>query len=370
MGKQEAITVLFTGYAPVHFVCFQSLYDRLVADERFLVFVSGGVRSKAEAGYLFDEHALYDPFGIPSERMLSVDQIRERDFDVLFAANTKLIEPRQVGKRVQLFHGISFRNRAIRKQNMKCDHYFLAGPYMHRKFIEAGLLEENDPRALKMGFLKTDRLRNGVLDRRELLQRYGFDGARPVLLYAPTGDKSNSMETMGKDVIRRLAESQKYELLIKPHDHPKNTDVDWFEKLATLEDAHTRVVRERDVIPLLFLADLLITDASSVSSEYALMDRPIVFLDVPKLIARVMARNNTMVDMDTWGRRAGIIVKKPERVLDAVDKSLADPSSHAEVRRAMADDLFYNPGRATDEAFDWVCGELAATVRSIPTSSV
>ncbi|MCH7597376.1 MAG: CDP-glycerol glycerophosphotransferase family protein, partial [Planctomycetes bacterium] len=138
----------------------------------------------------------------------------------------------------------------------------------------------------------------------------------------------------------------------------------------TLEDAHTRVVRERDVIPLLFLADLLITDASSLSSEYALMDRPIVFLDVPKLIARVMARNNTMVDMDTWGRRAGIIVRKPELVLDAVDKSLADPSSHAEVRRAMADDLFYNPGRATDEAFDWVCNELAATVRSIPTSSV
>lgn len=39
-----------------------------------------------------------------------------------------------------------------------------------------------------------------------------------------------------------------------------------------------------DILPTLFLADLLISDASSVANEYTLLDRPIVFLDVPEMI--------------------------------------------------------------------------------------
>ena len=276
----------------------------------------------------------------------------ELDFDILFCANTNLISPRSAGLRVQLFHGISFRNKAVREENLGCDYYFIAGPYMRRKFAEAGLLAEGDSRALPIGFLKTDRLVNGQLRREDLLPRHGFDGSRPVLLYAPTGQRHNSMETMGEQVLQELAENDRYDILIKLHDHPKNDTINWSERLAPMENAHLKVTRELDVIPLLFLADLLITDASSVSSKYSLMDRPIVFLDVPKLIKR--AAKSGSLDTDTWGRRCGVLVEKPEQVAQAVAISLAEPQRQGEVRRAMAADLFYNPGRATDAAWTWL----------------
>ncbi len=351
---KEPVNVLFTGYAPVHFVCFRPLYQRLAASPDFNVFVSGGLRSKAETGYHYDGPGLFDPFNVPKESVLTIDEIAHRDFDILFAANTKLIKPRNVETCIQIFHGISFRNRAIRLENMTCDYYFLVGPYMHRKFKEMDLLSENDPRALDIGFLKTDPLVNGQLNRNDLLNQYGFDGSRPVILYAPTGEKHNSLETMGEDVIRRLSESNQFDLLIKLHDHPKNKTIDWFAQLAPLENQHTKVIRDFDVIPPLYLADLLITDASSVSSEYALVDRPMVFLHVPKLIARMMERKASMLDMDTWGRQSGTVVKLPDNIVDLVNHSLANPKQQADVRQEMAKDLFYNPGAATDTAMAWL----------------
>jgi len=159
---------------------------------------------------------------------------------------------------------------------------------------------------------------------------------------------------MGEEVVRRLSRSGRYDLLIKLHDHPKNRTIDWRARLEPLVDDHTRVVKEPDVIPLLFLADLLITDASSVSNEYALLDRPMVFLDVPRLLGRAAKATGSMVDLQTWGRRAGTVVPRPEDVLRAVDDGLTHPERFSDVRLEMVSDLFYNPGLAGEVAFGWL----------------
>jgi len=350
---RSRVSVLFTGYAPVHFLCFRSLYRRLAARGDVDVWLSGGLRQRTARAMTYDPQGLYGGFGLPAERVLSVDEIRRRDFDVLFAANTNMILPRAVSRRIQIFHGVSFRNRAVRRSAHVADHYFMVGPYMRRAFDRAGLIAADDLRGLEIGFLKTDRLLNGELDRERLLEAEGLSGERPILLYAPTGLRYNSLETMGEDVLRRLTASGLYDVLIKLHDHPKDTKVDWRARLAPLLGEHVRMARSADVVELLSLADLLITDASSVANEYSLLDRPMVFLDVPKLLERVREQEGTMLDLDTWGRRGGVLVEDPGDVVDAVAESLADPSRHSSVRREMARDLFYNPGRATEAAVAW-----------------
>lgn len=353
MNPTKPITVLFTGYAPVHFLCFQPIYKKLVQLPGVEVYVSGGVRTQTQQGFIHDGGAMYDPFHIPPDHILSVDEIQTRHFDVLFSANKRIIAPLEnFGRRIQIFHGVSFRNRGVRSENLAYNVFFLIGPYMQRKFTEAGLLSKDDPCAVPIGFPKTDPLLTGELERGELLKRYGLDDKRPILLYAPTGLAHNSLETMGKEVIRRLSETGKYALLIKPHDHPKNTAIDWFAELAPLEDAHTRLVRDLDIIPLLYLSDLLITDASSVANEYALLNRPIVFLDVPELI-RESKQQGAIVDLETWGRRSGLVVEHPEQVEEVVSTSLAESDGFSEIRAAIAQDLFYNAGHATDAAVSW-----------------
>src|SRR5204863_4345417 len=134
---------------------FRPLYERLLRSPQFEVFLAGGLRSevpedevaeRAEVGgdsdettvatatattavatataatvtatkRVHDAPALYGPFGVPADHVLSIDEIADRDFDLLFGANTKLIAPRSAGLRVQLFHGISFRNKSVREEN-------------------------------------------------------------------------------------------------------------------------------------------------------------------------------------------------------------------------------------------------------------
>ncbi len=357
--------ILFTGYAPVHFICFRPLFERLQRLPGVEVFLSGGLRSRTPGDpWSYDTPALYDRFAIPREHVLSVEQIRKRDFDVIFGANTKLILPRSVRTRVQIFHGISFRNKAIRPDNMTCDHYFVVGPYMQRKFVEAGLFAPDDSRVVPIGFMKTDRMANGDFDRSKLLAELGLADDRPTLLYAPTGAKHNSLEIMGEQVLAQLLAEDRYNLIIKPHDHPKNAGIDWFQRLAPLEGKHCRVARGPDVTSLLFLADLLISDASSVANEYTLMDRPIVFLHTPKLIRTARAAAHSMLDLDTWGRRAGIVVERAEDVRGVVEHALATPRELSQVRREMVADLFYNPGHATDAAMTWLETQLGLAARS------
>lgn len=349
--------ILFTGYAPVHFLCFRPLYERLTA-AGLDVSVSGGIRTRTNGTTHYDGTALYGPLGVPAGSFLPVEEVRERDFDLVFAANTKMILPRHSGARIQIFHGISFRNKAIRLENAGADYFFMVGPYMTRRFAETGIILDGDPRAVPVGFMKTDRLVDGTLHRGPLLHQFDLDGTRPILLYAPTGQKYNSLETMGEEVIRRLSQSGQFDLLIKLHDHPKNRSVDWRARLDPLLDDHVQIVTEPDVIPLLFLADLLITDASSVSNEYSLLDRPIVFLDVPRLLKRAGKPADSMVDLETWGRRGGFVVEQPEGILLAVEDGLTHPERFSDVRLEMVADLFFNPGLASEVALGWLRDHL------------
>jgi len=356
--------ILFSGYAPVHFICFRPLYERLRLRDDVEVYVSGGTRTKLDDGsHRYDAQDMYRHFDLPADRVLSTDAITAMDFDLLFAAHTRLILPRTVGRRIQIFHGISYRNKAVRPENMSCDHYFLVGPYMQRRFIEAGHLREQDPRAVPVGFMKTDRLIDGSLQRERVLQQLGFDGRRPVLLYAPTGARCNSLETMGEEVIERLLATDRFDVIVKPHDHPKAA-VDWFARLARFEGARCHITREADIVPLMVAADLLISDASSAANEFTLLDRPIVFLDTPELIAQAREAANSMLDLETWGRKAGTVVKSAQRIVEAVDAGLEHRADRTDVRQAMARDFFYNPGRATDTAMGW----LEANVLGAPVA--
>ncbi|HKY03012.1 MAG TPA: CDP-glycerol glycerophosphotransferase family protein [Burkholderiales bacterium] len=346
--------ILFSGYAPVHFVCFKPLYERLSALPGVDVYMSGGIRSGPKGNYHYDEAAMYRSFDLPGDRVLSVSAIRDLDFDVLFTAHTKLILPRSVGKTIQVFHGISFRNKAVRPENMSCDHYFLVGPYMKRRFVEAGLLQNDDERAVEVGFMKTDRLLNGELGRSRILNEIGFKGDRPILLYAPTGAHDNSLEIMGEEVIRQLCASDAYDVLVKPHDHPKNRDIDWAARLAPLENDHCKVTKEPDIVRLMYVADLLISDASSAANEFTLLDRPIVFLDTPALLDAARLAQNSMLDLDTWGRKAGLVVHAPQEVCAAVEASLEAPRANSDLRQAMSKDFFYHRGGATDTAMAWL----------------
>ncbi|MCP3857545.1 MAG: hypothetical protein GY698_22920 [Actinomycetia bacterium] len=353
-----ARSIVFQGYAPVHAVCFLPVYERLRADDEVEVWFTGGYKRGHRPNRTYvDGVEMFGRLGIPPDRVLDVETASQRTFDVLVSAATHPIVPfEQCGTTVQIFHGISMRNRGVRPENLAYDHLWIVGPFMRQLFARLNLLAPDDPRVVPIGFPKTDRLIDGTLDRAATLQRLGITGDRPVVLYAPTGAEGNSMEIHGRDLATAISRSDQAELVVKYHDHPRNVGVGpTAAELETLGNVH--VVDDVDVVPLLHAADVLITDASSVANEFVLLDRPILFMDVPEVF-EITEQKGAYVDFDS--RSTGVIVTSPWDVVEALNDVLAHADAGGVERRRRATELYYNPGHATDAAVDWFRRELLA----------
>jgi hypothetical protein len=345
MSDPQPKRVLFSGYAPVHFVCFLPVYRELAKDPRVEVWLSGGFKRESEAGDVsYQLEGFYDPFPVRRDRVISFERSREEDFDVLVCSHlSDGLFPRSNKRSVQIFHGVSFKNLAVREKALRFDYLCLPGRYHGELYRREGLVRAGASQCLLTGMPKSDGL-VAPSDRAALIRRYGLDERLPLVLFAPTGEKHNALEVMGTEVVAAIAQSGKFNLLVKPHDHPKRA-IDWFTELAPLEGPRVGLVRDLDVVPYLRSADVLMTDASSVAFEYTLVDRPIVFLDTPKLFTQVEKRAPAL-DLQTYGRSIGVVVQKPEDVVAQLEQSLGHPEGQRALRRAAAEHIFHRPGQA------------------------
>lgn len=265
-------------------------------------------------------------------------------------------------RRVQIFHGVSFKNYCIKEKALRYDRLFLPGAYHKRRYVESGLFRADDPRLVVIGLPKLDRLARGEIDRAAVLRSRGLDPSRPTVLYAPTGDAGNSLFRHGEEILRAF-ERLPVNLIVKPHDHADPDPacrIDWPARLASIRRPGFAVDLGFDVVPLLAAADLLLTDASSVAFEYALLDRPIIFFDVPEILNGPTAH---MFDLDTWGRKGGDVVHTVGELADAVPALLAEPSAKSAIRRRIAADLFHEPGTATERAVRQLYREVGLSPR-------
>jgi CDP-glycerol glycerophosphotransferase (TagB/SpsB family) len=115
-----------------------------------------------------------------------------------------------------------------------------------------------------------------------------------------------------------------------------------------------RPIFDYDVVPYLFISDLLISDISSVVNEFTLLDRPMVLIDVPRLISNYQRieqkRGLETCDLAEWGQSAGELVKDMADLPSIITGCLEHPEKKQEIRREFAEKFFFNPGHATDRA--------------------
>ena len=115
---------------------------------------------------------------------------------------------------------------------------------------------------------------------------------------------------------------------------------------AIARGAPVRLVDTADSSPWLAAADLMVTDHSSVGFEYLVLDRPLIVYDVPELIeaARISAEKVRLL------RSAATVVRTPDELERTATVALRDRARLSPVRRRVAEEMFYDPGHATDRA--------------------
>ncbi len=332
--------VLFYAKVPMNYVMIEPIYNRIKNDPRLQIWFTGKLQGDKDA------RRLYQLFGFTSERVVQNRYARKLRWD-LYISPDFMVTGKRARVKVHTFHGASIRNVAISPRVLDFDKLFLIGPYMKRRLISAGIVEKGDPRLEMIGMPKIDCLVDGTLRKEVIQKRLRLDPSLPTVLYAPTWTEQSSLYTHGEALMKELS-AEPVNFLIKLHDNsydPRKNSIDWREKLKEIQGENVRIVRDFNVAPALFVSDLLISDASSVSSEFLLLDRPIVFMDVHEMFPEWI-----MADLETWGRKTGVVVQGVPELIETVLSELGRPDRLGRIRREAAADLFYDPGRATDRA--------------------
>ncbi|MBR5412790.1 MAG: CDP-glycerol glycerophosphotransferase family protein [Fibrobacter sp.] len=120
------------------------------------------------------------------------------------------------------------------------------------------------------------------IERASLVSGIDFDSCSKVVLYMPTYRVSpNTHRDVVKDILKDLSSSEKFQ------DYLKSENILFLVKLHPLtqfamesDNRHFQVLGDKQVKSvqhLLMAADTLVTDYSSCSVDYALLNRPIVF---------------------------------------------------------------------------------------------
>ena len=188
------------------------------------------------------------------------------------------------GLKVQIFHGLAGEKKGHFRIRHYFDLYLTQGPYFTKgfkklktKFNNFDVIETGWPKLDIYG--KDKKLYDA--EKAELLQKHD---ANNILLYAPTFSPKLTSAPFLIDAIQELAQNPAYVILIKFHPLMGR---EWIKAYKKLSEDYSNIIfkDDKNIVKFLLMADLLISDTSSVIYEFLLLDKPaITFNNISKHI--------------------------------------------------------------------------------------
>jgi CDP-glycerol glycerophosphotransferase (TagB/SpsB family) len=340
--------LLVDGRTPVNYAMFAPVHRALRADDRVRVdFIASEQPHRARA-----------IFAAAGRRAHIVGPLRAAvtHYDAYLTSDFTWTRHLSSPCRIQMFHGVGgkYGFDAPTESLRAWDRLFFVNRRRLRNCIAAGALDADSPAIRLVGMPKVDCLVDGTIDRVAVLRSMHLPENRPTVLYAPTWSPASSLNKLGITLIERL-KALPINVVVKLHDRSRDRrpryscGIDWEAAVVPhLEPGRVALASGADICPFLAAADALITDHSSCGFEYLLLDRPVVRIDVPELIERAnIHRDYVALLADVSESTVDV-----DDTVAAVERALADPAARSATRRAVAADLFHEPGSATARCVD------------------
>jgi CDP-glycerol glycerophosphotransferase (TagB/SpsB family) len=341
-------SVLIDSRTAMNYVMALPIQTALAADPRVRFYATSSESPLAM-------NAVY-PRVLPGTTLISPRRAQFKRFDVYLTADLLWARLPRGACRIQMFHGVAGKfthDYDTPDSSMRRWHrFFFVNRRRMQHFIAAGAIDRTSAAPRLVGMPKVDCLVDGSLRRADVLARLSLDPSRPTILYAPTWSAHSSLNLMGLDLVAALL-ARSWNVIVKLHDRSRDPrpfysgGVDWASRLRPLmTPGGGHLVDDADICPYLAAADAMITDHSSAGFEYLLLDRPLVRIHVPELLRHSNVNDEYVRLLADAARSADDL----RGVLEAVEDGLADPHARSASRRAVAQDLFYQPGTATARA--------------------
>lgn len=217
------------------------------------------------------------PFGNECPQTRSIPELVDFQADAIFVPGNEV--PHYLrGVKVQVFHGLAGEKKGHFRIRNYFDLYLTQGPYF-TEWFEKAAKKHGDFEVKQTGWCKLDTLYQNhqtyLQDRKNLLTR---SGKKNLVLYAPTFSPSLTSALIKKDEIFDLADREDIYLFIKFHDL-MNVDVIAEYKQFASTRTNVEIVEDRNILKYLIMADLMISDTSSVVYEFVLLDKPVITIN-------------------------------------------------------------------------------------------
>ena len=266
-------------------------------------------------------------------RVIANKNIRFTDenekFDIIIVGDT-IREAEKYGKAMLCFinHGTGIKNilyRNLRRHAGTKYIIFVEGDYRVEKLQESGSLGESE--VFKVGLPKLDPcFREGYFDREEILCKYGLDPDKKTVLFAPTYKPTCMYEV--KDHI--FSETKDYNLIIKLHHYS------WMGKYAphkqhrifekrVPKNPHSVLIPVQDynIIPLMYAADVLISEASSTVFDFLALNKFGIIYDLEHdKLKHSDGEHLLTTDNREFLKGAFVHIDRPEQLGPAIEKAL------------------------------------------------
>jgi hypothetical protein len=340
--------IIVNARTPMNQATLAPILERLQQDSRIDVFVTSS-ESPDHMNEVFSE-------ATPPFRFISPGVAALYRFDAYLASDFTWLKLPRGARRIQTFHGVAGKYRSIYDSPSRgahnWDRYFFINRWRMHRYLSSGTVPDWGSSARLVGLPRVDCLVDGSLRRDAILGGLGIDPARKTVLYAPTWSPYSSLPLMGEDLIRRLGAAG-FAVIAKLHDRSKDPrfinsgGYDWAARLEPVLRATGGVLATgANASRYMVAGDVLVTDHSSIGFEYLLLDRPVVRIALPELIARTDI-DPTYVE---FLASASTTVDSSSKAVTAVQRAFEEPGRLSAERRAIALEMFYRPGTATDRA--------------------
>lgn len=230
------------------------------------------IRARGDEAAWFVATPLVPYLRADEPRLVDVHAVRRFAPEAIFSANN-WVPHFFPGAKVQLFHGFNVEKRAPERGHFRIrslyDLYCTQGPATTAPFRELAARLRHFA-VVETGWPKLD----------PLFRDDGPSSLRPadgraVVMYAATfTEELSSARALHAGIARHVARGDRYWLLTL---HPK-TDRALVARYRALEGPNARFLDATDLVPMMRAADVLVSDTSSVVSEFIVQGRPVVTL--------------------------------------------------------------------------------------------
>ncbi len=182
------------------------------------------------------------------------------------------------GVKIQIFHGFAGEKKGHFRIRHYFDMYLTQGPWFTSRFNKLASKHKNFS-VTETGWSKLDPLYSREDDGSELRSLIlKKNKKKHLILYAPTFSPSLTSADKSLSQIIELSEHKDYHLVVKFHDLTSKKIVDKYCDAAAA-NKHLQVADDKNILPLIKAADLMISDTSSAVYEFLLLNKPVITIN-------------------------------------------------------------------------------------------